>query len=61
MKTGLRFLFGILLMLAGSGCADTGAANNTDNHGASAIPWNRPEKWEGTGALGGMMNAGVGQ
>jgi len=22
----------------------------------STIPWNRPEKWEGQGPLGGMMN-----
>lgn len=22
----------------------------------STIPWNRPEKWEGQGPLGGMLN-----
>ncbi len=24
----------------------------------SSIPWNRPQKWEGGGSLGGMMGGG---
>jgi hypothetical protein len=27
-----------------------------DPNRVSTIPWNRPEKWEGQGPLGGMMN-----
>lgn len=27
-----------------------------DPNSVSSIPWNRPEKWEGQGPLGGMMN-----
>ncbi len=27
-----------------------------DPNSVSAIPWNRPEKWEGQGPMGGMMN-----
>ena len=57
MKTGLQFFLAIILLLACAGCADTSTANKTDNRSATTIPWNRPEKWEGTGALGGMMNA----
>ena len=35
-----------------SGCATT---SNSDEQ-VSSIPWNRPERWEGGGPLGGMMN-----
>jgi len=27
-----------------------------DPNKVSTIPWNRPEKWEGQGPMGGMMN-----
>jgi len=27
-----------------------------DPNRVSTIPWNRPEKWEGQGPMGGMMN-----
>jgi hypothetical protein len=38
-----------------AGCAkDNPPAQNNQEH-VSTIPWNRPEKWEGTGALGGMV------
>ena len=40
------------LMLAG-GCATTNDDNNV-----SSIPWNRPQSWEGSGALGGFQGAG---
>jgi hypothetical protein len=45
----LLLLLGLCTLL--SGCADTTA----DPDRVSTIPWNRPEKWEGQGALGGMM------
>ena len=49
-------LFAILLaafvgLLLG-GCADSGKPEDP-NH-VSNIPWNRPESWEGKGAMGGF-------
>ncbi len=46
------------MMLAGicilaTSCADDKQATQHDQ--VSAIPWNRPEKWEGQGALGGFQ------
>jgi hypothetical protein len=35
-----------------SGCATT----NGDN--VSSIPWDRPQQWEGSGALGGFQGPG---
>ena len=32
------------------------ASEQDDPNRVSTIPWNRPEKWEGQGPLGGMMN-----
>ncbi len=50
-----QFLAGVLLALAAllaSGCA-------TPQEGdVSTIPWNRPQSWEGTGALGGFTPPG---
>jgi hypothetical protein len=37
-----------------SSCADTGSKERSEDR-VSTIPWNRPEKWEGAGALGGFM------
>ena len=52
----LRFLAllslgGMLLFL--SSCADTPTQPQDPNR-VSTIPWNRPEKWEGQGPLGGF-------
>lgn len=50
--------FLILLVLVGgflSGCAST--HQNEDPNHVSTIPWNRPERWEGQGPMGGMMNS----
>lgn len=47
----------LLLVLAGgflAGCASSETAD--DPNRVSTIPWNRPERWEGAGPLGGMMN-----
>jgi len=52
----LRIL-GIILAVATvvltSSCADDKPPDDP-NH-VSNIPWNRPEKWEGQGPMGGMM------
>jgi hypothetical protein len=50
LKTILRLAF-LFLLAALAGCASDNP--DTQNH-VSTIPWNRPEKWEGTGALGGL-------
>jgi hypothetical protein len=43
-----------LLLTAGlTGCA---SSEEEDPNRVSNIPWNRPEKWEGQGPLGSMMN-----
>ena len=39
-----------------AGCAST-EDPATSRPGVSTIPWNRPAKWEGGGALGGQMSA----
>jgi hypothetical protein len=52
-----RIIFLVALMAMGlalvSGCATT----NNDNN-VSAIPWDRPQQWEGAGALGGFQGPG---
>lgn len=44
-----------------SGCAtnedqDIRADNNSTQRNTSAIPWNRPQSWEGATGYGGMVN-----
>lgn len=40
-----------------SGCASGPASPSvTDTGRVNTIPWNRPERWEGAGTLGGMLN-----
>ena len=46
------------------GCASTDTASNVpapdniDSNGqaVSSVPWNKPESWETSGQMGGMMN-----
>ena len=50
----------LLLSLAavtglGCGCATT---NSATDENPSTIPWNRPQSWEGAGALGGFRPPG---
>ena len=53
MTLALRVLVLAALVSAVAGCADTKDKPSEQNR-VSTIPWNRPEKWEGTGALGGF-------
>ena len=53
----LAFLFFAGFLLTLSGCATT---QPEDPDRVSNIPWNRPEKWEGQGALGGFNPGGSG-
>ena len=47
----LGFLLGIALGLGG--CASSDQAKDPDH--VTSIPWNRPERWEGQGPFGGLM------
>ncbi len=51
--------FFLLVLIAASSFFITGCATDSqpsDPNRVSSIPWNRPEKWEGQGPMGGMMN-----
>jgi hypothetical protein len=51
----LRIL-GILLVAAAAILVTSCASDDpSDPNRVSTIPWNRPEKWEGQGPMGGMM------
>ena len=54
MKRHWLFLWIVLAVVAAAG---GGCATPNDNN-VSSIPWNRPQSWEGTGALGGMPMPG---
>jgi hypothetical protein len=48
-----RWLLLFLLAVLAGGCSTT---RNPDD--VSTIPWNRPQGWEGAGALGGFRPPG---
>ena len=48
--------FVVLLLLAVGAGLTSGCATTPDE--ATSIPWNRPQKWEGSGALGGFNPPG---
>ncbi|MEI8062465.1 MAG: hypothetical protein WCH84_00205 [Verrucomicrobiota bacterium] len=48
----------LLLLLTATGLGIGCATSSTDEK-ISTIPWNRPQPWEGTGALGGMRPPGA--
>jgi hypothetical protein len=54
MKLRLCALSLLALVIFMPACADTGSQRDSGDR-VSTIPWNRPEKWEGQGALGGFM------
>ena len=47
---GLTFAAAVVILLPS--CASD---KPDDPNRVSTIPWNRPEKWEGQGPMGGMM------
>lgn len=47
----IAILGGIVMGLAG--CASSDKPQDPDQ--VSSIPWNRPERWEGQGPFGGML------
>ncbi len=56
MMKAFRTILLLAVMATGvvlvSGCA------TTDNDNVSSIPWDRPQQWEGAGALGGFQGPG---
>lgn len=48
--------FAAVALLILPGC-QTAPETDASRRGVSTIPWNRPAKWEGGGALGGQMGA----
>jgi outer membrane biogenesis lipoprotein LolB len=52
-KLGLLVLAVVVSSILSS-CADTAETKQDDSSKVSAIPWNRPQSWEGTGMLGGF-------
>ncbi|MEO8206513.1 MAG: hypothetical protein ABI615_10055 [Chthoniobacterales bacterium] len=65
LKSNRLFSVRILFVLIGtgilfSGCASDETASRTDTNSpqqnTSAIPWNRPQGWEGSTGYGGMVN-----
>jgi hypothetical protein len=62
MKKSLLVTLFVLSIISAifTGCASTDSADSAggiENQNVSNIPWNRPQKWEGGGALGGMAGA----
>jgi hypothetical protein len=51
-----RWLYALLA--AGSVMLSTGCATTSKDEDVSTMPWNRPQSWEGQGALGGMQPPG---
>ena len=52
MNTATRVLAAAFLILCAGGCSSTD--DQSQNPNQSAIPWNRPQSWEGQGMLGGF-------
>lgn len=50
-RISLFFLAGAVLLLAG--CALN--SDMSPAHAEGALPWNRPQSWEGAGAMGAAM------
>jgi hypothetical protein len=53
----MRYWLGAILV-AGGVILSTGCATTNNDENVSSIPWNRPQSWEGQGALGGMRPPG---
>ena len=51
--------FFLMALLAGFVALVSGCATPKEGE-VSSIPWNRPQNWEGTGALGGFRPPGQG-
>jgi type IV pilus biogenesis protein CpaD/CtpE len=48
----------LLVLMVMSTILANGCATTNDDNNVSSIPWDRPQQWEGSGALGGMQGPG---
>jgi uncharacterized protein YceK len=48
----LTLVAAIFLSGCGAGSSPKSSVTTYDNQRVSTIPWNKPQKWEGSGALG---------
>lgn len=53
MKKAVFFL--LLAASVGLGLGGCASDQPEDPNKVTSIPWNRPERWEGQGPMGGMM------
>lgn len=53
MTRALGLLFAAVVFILLPACS---SPEEQDPNRVSTIPWNRPEKWEGQGPMGGMLN-----
>jgi hypothetical protein len=60
MNTAIRVLAGAVLLFIAAGCANPDDQQAAQNPNASAIPWDRPQSWEGQGMLGGFQQQNQG-
>ncbi len=44
----------LVLLITGAVLCFSCATTSNNNNDVSSIPWNRPQSWEGAGALGGF-------
>jgi uncharacterized lipoprotein YajG len=58
MKRFGIFLILSILLLSGCETAPSNEITTPESSSVSAIPWNKPASWEGSGALGGFMPQG---
>lgn len=47
----------LLVILCGAGVSGCATSEKDDADRVSTIPWNRPQKWEGQGMLGGFNSS----
>jgi len=59
MTTALRVLAAGIVIFSACSCASD-EQQQQENPNASAIPWNRPQSWEGQGMLGGFNQGNQG-
>jgi uncharacterized lipoprotein YajG len=60
MKRFGFFLILCMVLLAGCSTQTSNEITTPESSSVSAIPWNKPASWEGSGALGGFSPQGGG-
>ncbi|MDK3157200.1 hypothetical protein QPK87_11505 [Kamptonema cortianum] len=58
MKKILRLFLTVTFLALPAFLTGCSSSAPEEKQNVSSIPWNRPQKWEGGGALGGMMGGG---